>query len=169
MPSGPVVGHFKQFFHEQYQPRKCGENALNFLKGLERDGQDISPYTMVQIENKGFSVFGMVNAEKARTVIRGERTTDEANWYHHVFVLDSSGRVFDFDYLSEPTIKQFSEYAEDMFLFEKECSTPISGKFCAGREEKLDNYVLSFFRAKDALANQDKPYWKGNLREALKR
>jgi hypothetical protein len=164
-----VPQYFSSFYHQSYQSRKCGENVLNFFRGLSQSGNDISALTMVTIENKGFSVFGMVNAEKARAAPGSRKNTEERNWYHHIFAIDAVGTVYDFDYLSEPSPRPFSFYVEDMFLNELECTQPISGEFCAGRAEKLDSYELSFYRAKEILSGSESPYWKGSLKEALRK
>ena len=42
------------------------EKVLNFVKAVKQLQGDVGLLHVVTIVNKGFSVFGMVNAEKAR-------------------------------------------------------------------------------------------------------
>ncbi|MSP19682.1 MAG: hypothetical protein EXR74_08940 [Bdellovibrionales bacterium] len=140
---------------------------MNFFKQLESLGEGVKGLNLVSLENKGFTVFGMVNAEKARAQLHGKSTTQEKNWYHHKFAIDNKGMVYDFDYSNSPRPTPFNKYVEDMYLNEDECLTPRGGEFCAGRKNKLIDYELKIYEPKDVLELNDRPYWTGSLGQAL--
>ncbi len=153
-----VAGNFDNIFEEHYfnhyEPRQCGKNVLNFVKAVKQSQGDVGLLHVVTIANKGLSVFGMVNAEKARGE-RFRRPADvEANWYHHVIVLDDSGFVYDFDFGTIPRVIPMEDYLEDMFLNEPECEKLTSGEFCAGRARKLKDYEFSSISAIEAITAQ---------------
>jgi len=158
---------FRKSYYDSYREGQCGLNVLNFFERLETEGEDISGLSMVYVENKGTSVFGMVNAEKARTKLNGQLATEEKNWYHHQFAIDNKGIVYDFDYSNNPTPTPFKEYIESMFLNENECSNPKPAEFCGGRKEKLNDYQLKFFDAAGVMQGNEPSYWSGNLGQAM--
>ena len=172
----PVYGEaaFNEIFSDRYfnhyEAGKCGLHLLVFIKKLNQEDLSLEGVSLVEISNKGFSVFGMVNVEKARVKRFDKPAVDERNWYHHVIAVDTDGTVYDFDFSIEPSPLAFAEYVETMFLDEPECETPAYGKFCAGREEKLKNYQLRWTHASDLVNEADpKPYHVGSLGEALDR
>lgn len=112
---------FTDHFHEQYEARQCGRNTNRFLTALGQEGEDLQEWTLVFVENVGFSTFGMVNAERARDASSYGPIESEKNWYHHAFALDADGVVYDFDYTLSPTPLKFRTYIENMFLDEDEC------------------------------------------------
>lgn len=162
-----LAGNFKDLYEEHYfnhyVPRQCGKNVLNFVKAVKQLQGDVGRLYVVTIVNTGFSVFGMVNAEKAR----GERFRSpadvEANWYYHAFVLDDSGFVYDFDFGTIPRVISMEEYLEDMFLDEPECKKPTSGGFCAGRATKLKDYEFSSISATQAIKGQSERVKKATM------
>lgn len=134
---------FETHFHTQYVNGRCGDNVRRFFQAAKHEGIE-EGLRVVSIRNNGFSVFGMVNAERTRAVRKGKATEDEANWYHHAIAVDKEGNVYDFDFTSTPTILPFREWAEEMFLKEPECEVKgWSGRFCGGRKNKLGDYELS--------------------------
>ena len=147
--ANPHFPLFEKHFREQYEPRYCGKNALRFVEGLKAAGEDLQRFHIVTIENKGFSVFGMLNAERARGTRFNRPAEEERNWYHHVFVLDDQGLVYDFDFTIEPRIAPIAEYLEEMFLKEGD----EGQTFKVGRKTKLADYALT---AVPALAAVDK-------------
>lgn len=160
---------FEKSYSDLYQEGRCGENILNFFKRVLREGEDLSALQMVIVENKGLTVFGMVNAEMARSYSSGRNHVNEKNWYHHVFAINRSGVVYDFDYQIKPTPEKFRSYVENMFLIETECKNPSSGEFCAGRNNKLKDYEISVYAARDVLAGVETVVWRGSLEKALKK
>ena len=168
---GIIEDEFRSTFETHYQPTKCGPNIINFLRRLADKGFEMQRVSLVYITNKGFSVFGMVNAEHARGIRFGEPAVIESNWYHHVIAVDDRGYVFDFDFDIEPRIEKFSQYVEEMFLNEAECENPAYGKFCAGRLEKLKGYKLEWNQSVAIVEEDSKTspvYWTSSLEEALK-
>ena len=149
--AGNLDDLFEEHYFKQYVSGQCGKNVLNFVKAVKRTQGDVDFLRVVTVENKGFSVFGMVNAEKARGQRFNRPAEEEANWYHHVIALDSSGMVYDFDFGTTPRIVSMEEYLEEMFLDETECEKPAAGEFCAGRGTKLNDYKFSSVTASEAL------------------
>ncbi len=159
IPSGmahadPISDLFETHFREQYRPRYCGLNALNFVKAIAKLRGSAEGFHIVHVENKGFSVFGMVNAEHTRGSRFNKPAVDEANWYHHAFVLDDQGNVYDFDFGIEPRIVPIGQYLEEMFL--KEATREQGGSFYVGRQDKLNDYLFEAVPA-DAALNEEKP------------
>jgi hypothetical protein len=140
---------FKSQHHEAYLSGQCGDNILNFFRKVKAEGLELENLSMVVIENKGLSGFGMVNAEAARDSIRGAPVSSEKNWYHHVIAVDSQGFVYDFDFTESPQVIHLKNYAETMFLNETECTEGGgSGDFCIGRNDKLNDYYFQIIPAK---------------------
>ena len=164
-----VAEVFGKNYYDSYREGKCGLNVLNFFETLESKEEDVSGLSLVYLENKGLSVFGMVNAEKARTQSNGQITTQEMNWYQHQFAIDKNGIVYDFDYMNSPRPVPFKDYIEDMFLNEDECNNHKPGEFCAGRDNKLNDYHIKLYEAKDILNEEMKAYWSGSLSQALEK
>lgn len=160
---------FRKSFYDSYRVGQCGLNVLNFFERLDNEGEDISGLSMVYVENKGSSVFGMINAERARARVNGQWGTDEKNWYHHQFAMDKNGMVYDFDYSSAPKLTPFKNYVEDMFLNEDECLNPKPAEFCGGRKEKLNDYYLKFYDASGVIEGNPPSYWSGSLSQALEK
>jgi hypothetical protein len=125
---------FKSIFSAQYTEGRCGDNILGLLSRAETKGIKIESARILEITNKGFSLFGLINAEFAR---QSNRAPSEKNWYHHV-VLEQDGYIFDFDFGNMPTIGTVKEYFEKMFLndVKKEHGHYV------GREEKLKTYEI---------------------------
>jgi hypothetical protein len=146
---------FETHFHEHYEPRHCGRNITRFLKAALKQDRHVDDLNVVTIENKGFSMFGLVNAEKARGWRFSVSSSVEKNWYHHVIALDDSGYVYDFDYTTSPTPIHIEEYLESMFLDEPECQRPYSGHFCIGRDTKLSDYEFTIMRALDFIQRKN--------------
>ncbi len=155
---------FKRHHKERYVPRQCHDNILDFATSL-RDREGLY---MVTIENKGFSTFGMVNAEVARDQHMGQPETREKNWFHHVILMDRRGLVYDFDYTEKPSIVKMADYLETMYLDEPECKSPQPGEFCGGRDAKLDGYEIISYKIEDALNGKELPVEKTTLRKVLK-
>ncbi len=147
---------FKSHYHEAYVSGRCGDNILKFLRKAEAQGLEIRNLSMVVIENKGISGFGMVNAETARDTIRGTPAASEKNWYHHVIAVDSEGFVYDFDFTETPLVTDLKTYAEMMFLNETECTGGgRSGEFCIGRNDKLNDYHFQIIPADLAITGEE--------------
>jgi len=147
---------FEQQFYSQYEQGKCGDNILGLLREAQAQKLPLDGARIIQIQNKGFTVFGLVNAEWVREAGRlipglpaNERRYEvgERNWYHHV-ILYYEGLIFDFDFGNEPRVISVQDYFEQMFLNEKR--NPDSRGTYVGREEKLKNYEL-------ALSNPSRP------------
>jgi len=135
-----LSGLFKTHYEKHYDPRKCGENILAFARAVSNAQGPIDSLHIVEIGNKGFHMFGMVNAERARGQRFKRPSEEETNWYHHFIVLDDQGRVYDFSYGIQPSIPPIEEYLERMYLDEEECRNPRAPGFCIGRDQKLDDY-----------------------------
>ena len=153
---GNVAELFEEHFHTKYIPGRCGINALNFIKSAEENFGAANELTIVSMKNTGLSVFGMINAEKTRGLRYQKPAVVEANWYHHAFVVDNNGMVYDFDFGIEPRITHINEYLEEMFLNEPECENKgWSGRFCAGRKYKLSDYEMIAISGADSLKKDE--------------
>jgi hypothetical protein len=154
-PSPALQKLFKTHFKKHYESGQCYDNTVGFL----RKAVEISNGTfyLVSVENKGFTSFGMVQAEKARDFRLGRTSSEEQNWYHHVFAMDDKGWVFDLDFTHEPNVIHLKDYLEQMFLFEPECDTPIEFRRCVGKENKLSDYEFTLNRATFALEERLDP------------
>ena len=132
---------FKERFFDNYEANQCGKNIMSFLDAARVENVDASRAQILEITNPGNSVFGMVNAERARG---GPRGPQEKNWYHHV-ILELDCHIFDFDFENEPTVVPLSEYFERMFFKERTGSQSFT--FFVGRERKLKEYQVEAIRA----------------------
>ena len=164
---GSVQNVFEKNYFEHYREGYCKANSVEFLNRLKTDGYDLRDFFLVLIENKGISSFGLVNAEQARSGVRGRRLSEEKNWHEHYIILGKDGTVYDFDYTASPTTARFASYVENMFLNETECGDSATLEICAGRDDKLNDYRLKLYRA-DRLTNGNGPEaWTGSLRNSL--
>jgi len=143
-----LFNQFKKDFSKNYVENQCGSNILGFLGRAEKSGQKIYNAHILEISNKGFSLFGLINAEFARESGRlnpnsasdGMRNLPgETNWYHHV-VLELDGEIYDFDFGNQPKVVSVKDYFEKMFLDDKKPSE--GGDRYIGREEKLKTYEI---------------------------
>lgn len=120
--SGKEVGEsltqrtFKETYHSQlYEPRQCGSNIRRLLEKLS-DSDELKDARVLGIGNKGFSYFGLVRARHARDTDRhGNARAWDRNWHHHV-VLEKDGRIYDFDYGTDPKTPTIDEYFQTMFF-----------------------------------------------------
>lgn len=146
--SSEMVNLFTKSFYTHYESGRCGDNIIGLLSEAHEQGIDISKARILEISNKGYSVFGLLNVEFARE--SGRRNPDypnsglanlpgERNWYHHV-VLEHNGLIFDFDFGNTPSVVSVADYFEKMFLIEKKREE--GGNFYVGREEKLNKYAI---------------------------
>lgn len=166
---GSADATFSLHFFESYREGRCHENVVSFVKQLRDQGQDLEGFSLMKLENKGTSSFGLINAEKARSVVNGQRIAEEKNWYEHWIAVDSNGIVFDFDFTTSPHPLAFQTYVEEMFLIEEECETPSWTELCGGHDSKLDEYRVTIFSASKLLEGDKTAVWSGSLREALSR
>jgi hypothetical protein len=134
-----LTQEFKQTYSSHYVASKCGDNILGLIGRADRKGINMSDAQIIEIENKGLSVFGMVNAEYVRG-IRTDGKPSETNWFHHV-ILEKDGLIYDFDFSNIPEVLSVKEYFEKMFLKEK--TRAQGGDQYVGREEKLKNYRIT--------------------------
>jgi hypothetical protein len=143
-----LLRRFKSDFTKHYVENQCGANILGFLGRADEKGQKISNAHILEISNKGFSLFGLINAEFARDSGRlnpnsandGIRNLPgETNWYHHV-VLEMDGEIYDFDFGNSPVVLPVKAYFEKMFLDDKKVSE--GGERYIGRDEKLKTYEI---------------------------
>jgi len=160
---------FETSFSTAYSEGLCKQNSVRFLERLEREGHSPSRFSLVKIANKGISTFGLVNAEKARSWVQGNPVAEEKNWYEHWVVLGDEGTVYDFDFTPLPTPTPFVRYVEEMFLKEPECSEAASLELCGGREDKLEEYELTFFDGELLKMEKPVPTWKGSLSQAIQK
>jgi hypothetical protein len=139
---------FKTEFHKNYVQNQCGSNILGFLSRAESQGQRVYNAHILEITNKGFSLFGLINAEFARGAGRfnpnqandGIRNLPgETNWYHHV-VLELDGYIYDFDFDNYPVVLPVKAYFEKMFL--NDIKKSEGGDQYIGRDEKLKTYEV---------------------------
>jgi hypothetical protein len=139
---------FKNDFKKNYIQNQCGSNILNFLKRAEASGMNLYNANILEISNKGFSLFGLINAEYAREAGRLNPNSSqdglrqlpgESNWYHHV-VLELDGEIYDFDFGNRPSVLAKEYYFEKMFLNDKKKSE--GGEHYIGREEKMKTYEI---------------------------
>jgi hypothetical protein len=144
---------FESTFIDYYVAARCGDNIMRLVNAIDEARLDLYPAKIITIENGGFSVFGMVNAEYARQGGRlnpnaaqdGFRNLPgERNWYHHV-ILDYDGYIFDYDFGNHAQVLKTKAYMEKMFLDEKTRSE--GGEFFVGREEKLKKYKITILEA----------------------
>jgi hypothetical protein len=142
-------------WNTDYEERFCGPNIERLVGRFKDAGLSLDSAEVLEIENAGGSMFGMVNAERARTG-NSRRPTDEKNWYHHV-ILVYEGHVFDFDFMSEPTVLPKAEYFEQMFLDEN--APPEFPFYRIGRDTKLDGYK---FKVRPATS-----YTRGGSRDTV--
>lgn len=152
-----VKSLFEHHYYKKYEARYCGKNTMGFLQSLYRVwGNKIGGFSVVSVTNKGGSVFGMVNVEKARETRNDRPVEVEMNWHYHAFVMDTTGLVYDFDFASRPRIVSLKTYLEEMFLNEPECDQPRrSGRFCVGRTTKLSDYEFVIVNALAALRKDE--------------
>lgn len=143
-----LLRQFKTDFTKYYVENQCGSNILGFLGRAETKGININNAHILEISNKGFSLFGLINAEFAResgrlnpnSGIDGIRNLPgETNWYHHV-VLEMDGEIYDFDFGNSPVVLPVKAYFEKMFLDDKKASE--GGERYIGRDEKLKTYEI---------------------------
>jgi hypothetical protein len=143
-----LLRQFKTDFTKHYVENQCGSNILGFLGRAETKGININNAHILEISNKGFSLFGLINAEFAResgrlnpnSGIDGIRNLPgETNWYHHV-VLEMDGEIYDFDFGNSPVVLPVKAYFEKMFLDDKKASE--GGERYIGRDEKLKTYEI---------------------------
>ena len=139
---------FKAEYQKHYVENQCGSNILGLLRRAESKGQKVYNANILEISNKGFSLFGLINAEFARqsgafnpnSSVDGIRNLPgETNWYHHV-VLELDGDIYDFDFDNYPVVLSVREYFEKMFLNDKRPSE--GGERYIGRDEKLKTYEV---------------------------
>jgi hypothetical protein len=141
-----AAGHlseiFESVFQNHYNARMCGENIHQLIRAVKQSNLSLHDAKLIVIENKGFSVFGMVNAEYARD---GRRIgiAGEKNWYFHV-VLESGGYIYDFDFGNNLEIVTIEDYFSKMF-FEEDRSASYG--FYVGQEKKLKDYHLKIYSA----------------------
>lgn len=160
---------FSRHFFEFYREGRCYDNVVSFANELRDQGQNLEGLSLVKLENKGTGSFGLINAEKARSVVNGQRIAEEKNWYEHWIAVDSNGTTFDFDFTTSPNPLAFENYVGQMFLIEEECETPSWTELCGGRDSKLDEYKVTIFSASKLLQGDKTEVWSGTLREALSR
>jgi hypothetical protein len=153
--SRSLEANFKTSYFSAYEEGRCGDNILGFLTANR--GLGLTDAKVLMIENKGYSVFGMLNVERAREaggMIRPQparapfRKEGEKNWYHHVVLL-FEGRIYDFDFTNEPVVLPVAQYFEEMFLDEE--PQPGYGGFYVGRDDKLNEYQIEVINGADAL------------------
>jgi hypothetical protein len=143
-----LLKQFKSDFIQNYVENQCGANILGLLRRAESKGINLHNSHILEISNKGFSLFGLINAEFARAAGRinpnvgvdGIRNLPgENNWYHHV-VLEMDGEIYDFDFGNAPVVLPVKVYFEKMFLDDKKSSE--GGERYIGRDEKLKTYEI---------------------------
>lgn len=161
---------FKDHFHNQYEPRRCGQNAMAFIKAADRQLDAANSLQMVTIEDTGFSNFGMISAEYARRPGRPGQVED-MNWYFHVFVVDRSGLVYDFDFGGEPTVVPLKNYLQKMFVEDDECNLPAERRpgagSCITRETRLKEYKLTVIAGEDVIEEREEGKQTLMLQDAL--
>ncbi|MEY4630996.1 MAG: hypothetical protein RIQ81_1116, partial [Pseudomonadota bacterium] len=161
---------FKDHFHNHYEPRRCGQNAMAFIRAADRQLGAAGSLQLVTIEDTGFSNLGMVSAEHARRSDRPGQVED-MNWYFHAFVVDHNGLVYDFDFGGEPTIVPLDSYLQEMFVEDNECSLPSgqrsAARSCVPREARLNEYKLTVISGRDVVEDRESQKRTLMLREAL--
>lgn len=139
---------FQNTFNTHYTAGRCGDNILSLLERADAQRIDLTNANIIEISNKGNSLFGLINSEFARGGGRlnptypasGPRNLPgENNWHHHVF-LEQDGLIYDYDFGNEPRVVSTKAYFEKMFLIEKRTSE--GGTFYIGREDKLKDYEI---------------------------
>jgi hypothetical protein len=139
---------FKSEYQKYYVENQCGSNILGFLTRAESKGLRVFNAHILEITNKGFSLFGLINVEYARGAGRmnpdqtskGMRNLPgENNWYHHV-VLELDGYIYDFDFGNSPMVLPVKAYFEKMFL--NDLKESEGGQHYVGRVEKLKTYEI---------------------------
>ncbi|RYZ69191.1 MAG: hypothetical protein EOP05_15220, partial [Proteobacteria bacterium] len=117
---------FASSFISGYRPNHCGANIIALVDRADQAGVDLSRAKVLELRNKGNSVFGMLNAEYARNQGRllPQPTADglkfepgETNWDFHV-VLELDGEIFDFDFGNRPLVAKVQDYFDKMFIEE---------------------------------------------------
>jgi hypothetical protein len=154
--SAQVKKIFNEHFYKSYTPDECFENTVGFLEKVSAEQHQ--GFYLVSIENVGASTLGMVSAKKARGNSyrkQGDQWVEfpasiERKWGHHVFALDESLSVYDFDFTPRPKILPLENYLTEMFLDEPQDL----------REKKLDDYRVVVTRAELALKRENDPQRK---------
>lgn len=154
---------FAGMFFGEYRAGRCYENSERLAQVILKEQGFESDLVLVKLQNKGIGTFGLVNAEKARSFVQGKLIAEEKNWYEHWFVMDEKGTVYDFDFSFSPSPLPLKDYLEEMFLNEAECTTPSWTELCGGREDKLNEYWVTVFDARQRLENPDGEVWTGSL------
>lgn len=149
------------FYTEMYEPRFCGKNIMRLVRAANDIGIDLSNAHILQIQNTGFSNFGMVKALNARDAGRiyteedkqrlglhpmAHRWPGHKNWFQHV-VLDVGGYVFDFDFTSQPTVMTREQYVASMFV-----ANGLIDSLPARELKDLQDYEVSFIPAPEYIA-----------------
>ena len=155
---GPLQVLFESTFMSSYEEGRCGDNITGLIQKAHRQGMDLTRANVLMISNKGFSLFGLINVEYARS--SGRLNPDypelsefrnlpgERNWYHHV-ILEMDGFIFDYDFGNMPVVLSVGEYFEQMFLDEE--SRPQDRISRIGRAEKLKGYEVEVVKAMDII------------------
>ena len=161
---------FHVHYSDHYEERRCGENALGFIEDANRKLGMAKDLYLIMIEDKGWSNFGLVQAEMARRVDRPGQTHD-MNWGYHAFVMDQSGDIYDFDYGPKPTVTGIRSYLENMFLNDNECTTPPQrrgGDTCISRDNRLSDYEITIVRGDQVISRDESEKKKFKLGQVWK-
>jgi hypothetical protein len=132
---------FASRWHSGYEPGRCGVNSMKLLDAAGEAGIDLRGVSLVMLQDRGFSNFGMVQALFARE--DGPRNTPGLrNWFQHVF-LEADGYVLDFDYGNEPRVEPASAYFPRMYFEAQPGETGVSA------QKKLRDYWVTLTPAEE--------------------
>lgn len=142
-----LIKMFKDSYTTHYVSGRCGDNITGLVTRADTNRINLNQANILIIENKGFSVMGMVNVEYARGV-RRDGKPGPMNWFHHV-VLEKDGLIYDYDYGSTPQVVSVKSYFDKMFLSDKKGEG--SSIDYVNPDEKLKDYEVEILHSMDML------------------
>ena len=142
-----LIKFFKDSYAANYVEGRCGDNITGLVTRANAQGLNLNQANIVIIENKGFSMMGMINVEYARGS-RRDGKPGPTNWFHHV-ILEKDGLIYDYDYGSTAQVVSVKSYFEKMFLSDKKGEGASIDYI--NPEDKLTDYEVEITNSIDML------------------
>lgn len=150
LADGELIKMFQDSYVTNYVSGRCGDNIRGLVSRADAKRLNLNQANVLIIENKGFTLMGMINVEHAR----GSRRHGEpgpTNWFHHV-VLEKDGLIYDFDFGSSPSVVSVKKYFEKMFLSDKKGEGSTIDY--VNPESKLQDYEVEIINSIDIINAQ---------------
>jgi hypothetical protein len=145
-----LIKIFKESYTTNYIEGRCGDNIKGLVNRANAKRINLNQANILIIENKGFTLMGMLNVEYARGS-RRDGKPGPTNWFHHV-ILEKEGLIYDYDYGSAPQVASVKTYFEKMFLSDKRGEG--SNIDYVNPEDKLNEYEVEIIHSADMLNAQ---------------